>query len=87
MASQRENWMAFFRLRLMNSVRVFFFFFGSRSLCPPLLRPEAYRQANEGARKGSSGNFVVGSRIEARRWDSGAFEAIEMLFKALKPKL
>jgi len=55
----------------MNSVRAFFFFFfgWSRALESFLLRPEAYLQANEGARNKGMVGLAVEQRAEVRRRD------------------
>lgn len=64
----------------MNSVRAFFFFLGwSRALESFLLRPEACRTANEGARNSGTVERAAGQLIDVRRSVAEALGAIGVL--------
>ncbi len=61
----------------MNSVRAFFFFFGwSRALESFLLRPEACRTADEGARNSGIVERAAGQLTDVRRRVAEALGAI-----------
>ena len=67
-ASHRENWGVSRRLWYLKSERCFFFFLGwLRTFEVVLLRPEAYRQGNEGAKHLNTGKPTAKPRTGERR--------------------